>query len=278
MKSKVFISWSGEVSQAVASLLRTWIPDVVHFVDLFMSEEDIAKGQKGFDVIASNLRDATTGIVCLTPDNLTAPWILFEAGALSNSLGARERMCPFLFGLRKADVKPPLSQFQLTSPDKADVRRLVSTLNSSIIEEYRASTSELDRRFERMWPELESGLNELEGILPVATASIRRPATEILSEILDIVRHLQRRSTASISFPPISMLDDELEDQYAAVIDASQSKDYPIVPGSRVQHPIFGEGKVLSLEGAGNQKKAMIFFKEVGHKKLVLRYANLKII
>ncbi len=47
-------------------------------------------------------------------------------------------------------------------------------------------------------------------------------------------------------------------------------------PGMRVEHPLFGEGKVLSVEGAGDQAKALVFFKEVGQKKLVLKFAKLR--
>jgi DNA helicase-2/ATP-dependent DNA helicase PcrA len=50
----------------------------------------------------------------------------------------------------------------------------------------------------------------------------------------------------------------------------------PIVPGARVEHQLFGEGKVLALEGAGEQTKVTVFFKEVGQKKLVLRLAGLR--
>lgn len=50
----------------------------------------------------------------------------------------------------------------------------------------------------------------------------------------------------------------------------------PIVPGARVEHRLFGEGKVLALEGAGEQTKVTVFFKEVGPKKLVLRLAGLR--
>lgn len=49
-----------------------------------------------------------------------------------------------------------------------------------------------------------------------------------------------------------------------------------IVPGIRVEHPIFGEGKVIALEGRGEQAKAVVFFKEVGQKKLMLRFAKLR--
>ena len=49
-----------------------------------------------------------------------------------------------------------------------------------------------------------------------------------------------------------------------------------IVPGIRVEHSIFGEGKVIAMEGRGEQVKAVVFFQEVGQKKLMLRFAKLR--
>ena len=51
-----------------------------------------------------------------------------------------------------------------------------------------------------------------------------------------------------------------------------------IVAGVRVEHQQFGEGKVLATEGAGDQAKAVVFFRSVGQKKLVLKYARLQVI
>ena len=51
-----------------------------------------------------------------------------------------------------------------------------------------------------------------------------------------------------------------------------------IVPGLRVEHQQFGEGKVLATEGTGGQAKAVVFFRSVGQKKLVLKYARLQVI
>lgn len=48
--------------------------------------------------------------------------------------------------------------------------------------------------------------------------------------------------------------------------------------GMRVQHLIFGNGTILSLEGAGANKKASVAFDEVGTKQLMLRFARLKIL
>jgi hypothetical protein len=38
------------------------------------------------------------GIVCLTAENLTAPWIMFESGALAKKLG-KTRLGPVLIRL-----------------------------------------------------------------------------------------------------------------------------------------------------------------------------------
>ena len=44
----------------------------------------------------------------------------------------------------------------------------------------------------------------------------------------------------------------------------------------QVEHHLFGLGKVLAVEGRGDQAKATVFFKEVGQKKLVLKFARLQ--
>lgn len=48
--------------------------------------------------------------------------------------------------------------------------------------------------------------------------------------------------------------------------------------GMKVEHPKFGKGKVLTVEGNGPNKKATVFFNGVGQKSLLLRFAKLKII
>ncbi|MFB6249159.1 MAG: hypothetical protein ABEL97_11380 [Salinibacter sp.] len=52
-----------------------------------------------------------------------------------------------------------------------------------------------------------------------------------------------------------------------------------IVPGARVEHAKFGEGKVQSVEGEGEKATAVVFFgSDVGNKKLKLKFAKLRII
>ena len=48
--------------------------------------------------------------------------------------------------------------------------------------------------------------------------------------------------------------------------------------GMEVEHERFGFGKVISLEGTHPEVKATIFFKELGQKQLLLKFAKLRII
>ena len=48
--------------------------------------------------------------------------------------------------------------------------------------------------------------------------------------------------------------------------------------GSRVRHPILGQGTVLELDGAGEGAKVTVFFDREGKRKLVARYANLELL
>jgi DNA helicase-2/ATP-dependent DNA helicase PcrA len=45
-----------------------------------------------------------------------------------------------------------------------------------------------------------------------------------------------------------------------------------------VMHQKFGKGKILTVEGSGPNRKAIVFFKSVGQKNLLLKFARLKII
>ncbi len=58
--------------------------------------------------------------------------------------------------------------------------------------------------------------------------------------------------------------------------EASPADD--LQTGMKVEHPKFGKGKIVSMEGQGPNRKATVFFNVIGNKKLLLRFAKLKII
>lgn len=112
---KVFISWSGERSRAVADVLRRWLPSVLQAVRPYFSPDDVAKGARWSSEIAKELEASAIGILVVSPENQDAPWLLFEAGALAKNL-ERSKVCPLLFGgIEPTDVKGPSSSFNLRS-------------------------------------------------------------------------------------------------------------------------------------------------------------------
>ena len=113
MKLGVFISWSGERSRQLARELKWWLPRVLSPVKPWMSDSDIQKGDRWSEQIGHQLRDHRVGIICVTPENTSSEWLLFEAGALSKTFG-EGRVCPVLLGIRPTELEGPLtSKFQI---------------------------------------------------------------------------------------------------------------------------------------------------------------------
>ena len=60
--------------------------------------------------------------------------------------------------------------------------------------------------------------------------------------------------------------------------DFSNTVNENIMVGQNIQHSRFGNGKVIKIDGEYANKKATIFFKGIGQKILLLKFAKLKII
>ncbi len=159
--NNVFISWSGPRSKQAAEALREWLGNVLQNARPWMSATDIEKGSRGLDEIARALEAMKVGIICLTPENLTAEWLHFEAGALSKTPDAKSRVCTYLLaGLESANLKPPLSLFQATKANKSETRDLIRTINKHL-DVAPLPESTLNATFEKWWPDLEEKLNAL---------------------------------------------------------------------------------------------------------------------
>ena len=203
---KVLISWSGDASKSIAQTFRDWSRYVIQSLDVWMSEEDIPAGARWAQELGNQLENTNFGIICLTPENILSPWLMFEAGALSKSLTSG-RVVPLLFGLKKTDLSGPLSQFQAVETTKTGIKTLVTSLyNASedpkLLEEIVTNT------FEAFWPKLEEDIGRIPRI-PSGDKPIRADR-EILEEILETTRRLS--SPLKISEKEIvSYLDEQWE-------------------------------------------------------------------
>jgi hypothetical protein len=191
---KVFLSWSGDLSHKVACVLREWIPSVIQAVVPYVSSEDIDKGTRWSSDIANELAESSYGIICVTKENLLAPWVHFEAGALSKSID-KSNVTPFLFDVKRSEVGGPLLQFQSTVFEKDDMTKLLKSLNGRLKEGEQLRDAALLRAIDVWWPQLDSTLKELPKPAPAAPTSSEKPGghrSDILEELLELARNQQR--------------------------------------------------------------------------------------
>ncbi|WP_335971320.1 toll/interleukin-1 receptor domain-containing protein [Streptomyces sp. CA2R106] len=191
---KVFLSWSGERSKKTAEALRHWLPDVLQHVNPWLSTLDISSGRRGVREITDELSETNFGIVCISPENQYSTWIHYEVGALAKQV-EDGYVVPFLIGMKVADLKSPLSQFQAIIGDrKDDVQKLLFDINDAS-GGLAISRERLERAFQRSWPEFENNMRNASAMSPEDALSntVQRSEADMTEEILLIARQLDRR-------------------------------------------------------------------------------------
>jgi hypothetical protein len=188
----VFISWSGELSRQLAQAIHLWLKDTLQFVRPFFTPDDIGKGRKWATEISKQLANSKVCIIVLTRDNLNSPWIMFEAGAISRSVDDFSLVCPILFDLETTDVLEPLAQFQATKFSKDEIFRLLTTINSNAGEQTLPSAN-LQRVFDKWWPDLESEVQRILAAASSAPSVEVRDKRSLLEETLALVRDIAQQ-------------------------------------------------------------------------------------
>ena len=223
MPTKVFISWSGDLSRKLGEVLRTWLPGTLQNVKPYFTPDDIEKGTTWDSEIAKELEASDIGLFCLTPGNTEKPWLLFEAGALSKKKD-KSRVCTVLFGLDPTDLKEPMARFQHTRFLKEDFRKLLVTING-MANDSMLDPPVLDKIFEKWWPELEA---EVSSILKAGEEKgnpHKRDPREMTEEILELTRMM---STSAQSERPShrdpEFLTAKLLDKLKAVVEEIPTK------------------------------------------------------
>lgn len=185
---KVFISWSGARSKALACALQEWLPLILQYAKPWVSEKDISAGERWAQAIAGELESSNFGILCITPENLRSEWIMFEAGALSKSM-LDAKVIPLLFSLELSDLSGPLSQFQALKVDQQGLMDVVKAINS--ISEIKAPEATISQLVPALWPQLQHKIDAIPNTDIVGKNM--RPQTEILEDLVSQVRGLGNR-------------------------------------------------------------------------------------
>jgi hypothetical protein len=187
---KVFISQSGPKSLALGQAMQTFVRRLIPGAEPWLSPTGIEKGTRWISELTESLEEATAGLICLTPHNLTAPWILFEAGVLSHDRS--RRVWTFLLDVRNEQVGPQMGQFQATGTTRDDVLLMMKSMNERIATAPRTE-GDLEYTFNLMWPELAQRIQEIQA-MPAEGDAVVRPVGEMVGELLGTVREIGRQS------------------------------------------------------------------------------------
>jgi hypothetical protein len=261
---KVFISWSGQQTKPLGHALQVFIETTfASHVHSFLSDSNIAPGERFLSVIDANLGAADLGILLVTRANQSSPWLLFEAGALAGK-SQHGSVIPILIDLERVELEPPLGQFQnVLGTSREQVRKLCERIHQEAGSVPAASIFEL--LFEQAWPALGAALEAARQPSEVAPAAPRRNVDEVLAEILAGVNALVQRPARNLggwSTPT------------AAVRDNGNLK---LEKGQRLRHEDFGEGTVTGITGEGVKTVAHVMFDEAGAKKLLVKIAPIEV-
>lgn len=158
---RVFLSWSGSRSRAVAEAFGNWLGLTIQAVDPWMSP-DIRKGVRWIEDLEKALAESKVGVFFVTKGSLASPWLHFEAGALSRSKDTR--ICSLLIDVSSEALHfLPLEQFQHTTLSEDDVRRLLSSINDAVgsAGERNLTETRLNDAFAISWPKLRDRLESI---------------------------------------------------------------------------------------------------------------------
>ena len=182
----IFLSWSGNLSKEIARIFKGWIPGVIQAAKPYYTEDDIIKGTRWNSEISLELEKSSIGLIFLTAENLNAPWVMFEAGALAKKLDD-SKVCPILFGITASEVKGPLVQFQAAEFNKKGIKKVIEMLNSEL-HEFRLDIEVLNDVYEMWWPKLEEKVQKALKTKTGQNKPKKRSERDMLDEILALIR------------------------------------------------------------------------------------------
>lgn len=192
---KIFVSWSGTLSKKIAELIKKWLPCFIQAAEIFFSPEDIEKGENWDSKISKELSECKYGIICLTAENVTAPWINFEAGAIAKTLDSR--VATLMININPSEIKGPLSRYQATKLEKDDFFQLVENINKQC--DTPVNSEVLRNTFSGLWDSMLKEMNDVVSKTKATTPTKKKDA--ISSEAVEEILQLLRKQSSLLSSP-----------------------------------------------------------------------------
>jgi hypothetical protein len=157
----VFISWTKPLGLRIARQLRTFLKSQVPGIDFFVSQDDLIPGQPWRAGLERRLQEDSLGILVITPAALTAPWIFYEAGAISAKADAA--IVPLLFDVPAARLKEPIGAYQSLPYSEDSILRIIGMLQGLDGELSKGLEKRKPRGFSAGWKQFNSEIQKLLG-------------------------------------------------------------------------------------------------------------------
>jgi hypothetical protein len=193
---------------------------------------------------------------------------MFESGTLAKSLDDA-RLVPLCIDLRPSDITGPLAAFQARGLQESDIKRLVQDLNGAV--EKPMAIDRVDRSFGRVWPELASEIAKAFSRVNVDLAELHgepeRQEKDMLAELVDAVRRIERQGRSTVSTYPQSRIGDgQSSDDVPDVVYGPRNLPRPSVGNPYPNYGQEAKGGVAVLAGPA--------FDTVGESSIGLMVAN----
>lgn len=152
---RISIGWSGNLSHRIAVLLGKWLPAVVQAVTPLVSPDESKRGTAWFKALKDQHKQIDFAMICLTRENINAPWLLFEAGILSTRFDEAHLCALLIDDFAGKALEGPFVNFQSVKlADKEEMRKLIQKINQMHVTRM-SSGNALNSAFDRRWPVLE---------------------------------------------------------------------------------------------------------------------------
>jgi hypothetical protein len=161
-----------------------------------MSERGIEAGNRWLKEIDEQLETTNFGILFVTPENQTEPWLVHEAGALAKGI-EESRVVPVAIDMEPSDIDWPLARFQAKRLNEDGVWDILNSINS-VLESDQLPPDVLERSFEAQWSRLEENLDKVpelpEEDMPKENSpeEVQEERDKKLDEVLELVRSMSR--------------------------------------------------------------------------------------
>ena len=168
-KFNIFISWSGSPSKEIAEHVKELLGAVFAInrnIEFFLSsseERGIDKGDRFQKKIDENLFKSDFGILIMTKNNITRPWIMFEAGSLAKNVDI-SKVSPILFDIDEIEKESPLFAFQYAKFTENEFNSLFQSILKSCNGTDELKTEEKDSltdSLKKKWKDFEGKINAL---------------------------------------------------------------------------------------------------------------------